>query len=38
MFIDSTMIPRPALQRRAMFPAMVRIALHFAPLEREGVF
>jgi hypothetical protein len=24
MFIDSTMNPRPALQRSAMFPALVR--------------
>jgi hypothetical protein len=39
MFIDRAMNPRPALQRSAMFPAMVReTGLRFAPLERGGTF
>jgi hypothetical protein len=39
MFIDRAMNPRHALQRSAMFPAMVReTGLRFAPPEREGIF
>src|SRR5688572_21131106 len=39
MFIGRAINPGPALQRSAMFPAMVReTSLRFAPLERGGVF
>ena len=39
MFIDNAMNPILALQRSAMFPAMVRETdLCFAPLERGEIF
>ncbi len=39
MFIDRAMNPGHALQRSAMFPAMVReTGLRFAPMERGGIF